>query len=336
MRAVGKVAVDETRVTKIHPRVEGWIEKVRADFTGARVEKGQALLTIYSPEMLASEEELLLAVKARGILKGSTMAGTAADSETLVAAARKRLELWELSGAQVEEIERTGKTIRGVEMDSPASGYVLARNAFPGQKVTPETELYTVADLSRVWVMADVFEADAAEIRMGQSAVVRLPYEGGRTQAARVNYIQPEVNAATRTLQVRLEMANPGMRMKPEMYVDVDFATGTGERLTVPAEAVLDSGERKTVFVDRGNGYLEPRQVETGQALGDRVEIVKGLKRGERIVTSGTFLVDSESQLKAAAGAMAGMPGMGAAGKAAPPEKGKKMPAMPGMGPEHD
>lgn len=302
VRYNGRVAADETRVTRIHSKVDGWIERVTVDFTGQLTRAGQPLLTLYSPELLASQQELLLAKRAEGLMQHSSMMDAAVNSKSLVDAARRRLELWDLSRAQMDEVERSGKPIKSVTVYSPAAGFVMARNAFPGQRVTPETELYTITDLSRVWVMADVFEADAPELRMGQAASITVPGTN-QTLAARVSYIQPEVDAATRTLKLRLELANPGLRLKPDMFVDVAMTLGAARRLTVPADAVLDSGTTKTVFLDRGNGYFEPRQVETGIRTGDRVEIVKGLAPGERIATSAAFLLDSESQLKTAAGA---------------------------------
>lgn len=310
----GRVVADETRVTRIHSKVDGWIERVSVDFTGQLIRQGQPLLTLYSPELLASQQELLLAKKAQGMMQHSSMSEAAVNSTSLVEAARRRLELWDLSRAQMDEIERTGKPIKSIALYSPAGGYVTARNAFPGQRVTPETELYAITDLSRVWVMADVFEADAPQIRMGQAATVTVPGTN-QTLAAKVTYIQPEVDAATRTMKVRLELPNPGYRLKPDMFVDVQMLMGAARRLTVPADAVLDSGTSKTVFLDRGNGYFEPRQVETGVRTGDRVEIVKGLQPGERIVTSAAFLLDSESQLKGALRAPGGMDhGLGADG----------------------
>ncbi|HYL76412.1 MAG TPA: efflux RND transporter periplasmic adaptor subunit [Bryobacteraceae bacterium] len=300
-RAVGKVSQDETRVVRMHTKFEGWIEKVHVDFTGARVEKGQPLLTIYSPELFASEQEFLLALQAREILKTSPLKEAAANSDSLIRAARTRLELWDLTRTQIDEIEKTGKPQRTITLFAPVNAYVAARNAFPSQKVTPESELYTFVDLSRVWVIADVFESDAAKVRVGQSAVVGLPFEEGKGFVARVSYIQPQVDPATRTMKVRLDAPNPKMQLKPDMFVDVEFQVASAKKVTVPAEAVLDAGLHKTVFVDHGDGYLEPRQVEIGQRMGDRIEILKGLKPGERIVTSGNFLIDSESQLKQAA-----------------------------------
>jgi Cu(I)/Ag(I) efflux system membrane fusion protein len=301
LRANGKVEMDETRIVRIHPKVDGWIEDVEADFTGKFVRRGQPLVTIYSPELLASQQEYLLALKAKDVLKRSTVPGVASDNTSLVEAARRRLELWDLTAAQIQDIERTGKPARTVTLYSPSSGYIIARNAYPSQRVTPETELYSVADLSQVWVMADVFEYEASSIRPGQAAAVTPAYELGRPLAARVSYIQPSLDPATRTLRVRLELSNPGLLLKPEMFVNVEFRLSAPPSLFVPGEAVLNSGLRKTVFVDQGSGRLEPREVETGREFGDKVEILKGLAAGERIVTSGTFLVDSESQLSAAA-----------------------------------
>ncbi|MDR3698970.1 MAG: efflux RND transporter periplasmic adaptor subunit [Candidatus Sulfopaludibacter sp.] len=301
IRAAGRVAADETQISRVHSKVEGWIDHVSADFTGQLIQKGQPLLTLYSPEMLASQQELLLALKARDVMRHSSMAESVGNSESLVEAARRRLELWDLTGEQLAEVERTGKPIKSITLYAPATGYLTARNAFPGQKIMPETELYAITDLRRVWVMADVFESDATQVRMGQGARIVLP--GGGALSARVSYLQPQIDPTTRTLKVRLDVANPGMRLRPEMFVDVEMQLGGARRLMVPADAVLDSGTAKTIFLDRGNGYFEPRQVETGQRIDDRVEIVKGLAPGERIVTSGAFLLNSESQLKPAGAA---------------------------------
>ena len=337
IRAVGRVVPDETRITRVHAKVEGWIERVSVDFMGQLIRKGQPLLTLYSPELLATQQELLLAIKARTLMQHSSMQESAANSEALVEAARRRLDLWDLGQPQIEEIERTGKAIKSITLYSPAAGYITARNAFPSQRVTPETELYAITDLSRVWVMADVFENDAPQIRVGQTGRIILPGASG-SLTARVSYLQPQIDPATRTTKVRLDLPNPGYRLKPDMFVDVTMELGGAPRLTVAAEAVLDAGTTKTVFVDRGNGFFEPRPVETGQRFGDRIEILKGLKQGERIVTSGTFLLNSESQMKSALGAMSGMPGMShdTAVPKPPGEPGHsdadRMPNMPGMG----
>jgi RND family efflux transporter MFP subunit len=337
IRFAGRVVPDETRITRVHAKVEGWIERVSVDFTGQLIQQGQQLLTLYSPELLASQQELLLAIKAKNLMQHSSMGESASNSAALVEAARHRLELWDISRSQMEEVERTDKPIKSITLYSPAGGYVTARNAFPGQRVTPETELYAITDLSHVWVMADVFEADAPQIQLGQSATIMLPGSSS-TLPARVAYLQPQIDPATRTLKVRLELANPGLRLKPDMFADVLMQIGAGRRLTVPAEAVLDSGTTKTVFLDRGNGLFEPREVETGQRIGDRVEIVRGLQPRERIVISAAFLLNSESQLKSAMGAMAGMPGMShgtpTPAQEVPPQEKGGMPPMPGM--KHD
>src|SRR5262245_2650142 len=292
IRTVGKVSVDETRVGHVHTRIEGWIEKVFVDFTGDTVKKDEAMLTIYSPEMLASQEELLLAARARNVMP------------SLFDAARRRLQLWELSDDQIDQVLRTGEPIRNVTVHAPMSGFVTERKAFPNQKVTPDSDLYTITDLSRVWIIADVFESDITSIKIGDPAYVMFTSGGVPPVAARVNYIQPQVDPTTRTLKVRLDAQNPGLRMKPEMFVNVEFGVASAPQLTVPAEAVLDTGDRQTVFVDLGHGYLEPRQVSVGERFADRIAIVRGLAAGERIVSSGTFLVDSESQLRAAASGM--------------------------------
>jgi len=338
LRAVGKVALDETRISRVHSKIEGWIEKVNVDFIGAPVAAGQPLLTIYSPEMLASQQELLLAMKAREMTHDSTVREAYVNNESLIDAARKRLSLWDLSQAQIDQVQQTGQPIHSIALYAPSSGLVMERNAFPNQRVTPETQLYAIADLDRVWVMADVFETDLPKIRVGQAASITLPYATARAVAATVNYIQPQVDPNTRTLKIRLEAANSGHELKPDMFVNVDFRLGAPLRVTVPVDAVLDAGTRKTVFVDRGNGYLEPRAVETGDRSGDRVEITRGLKAGERIVTSGTFLIDSESHLRSpgADAGMAGMPGMDSpskpvplpASKSASPSENRSTPAQ--------
>jgi RND family efflux transporter MFP subunit len=304
IRAVGKVTYDETRVAHVHTRINGWIEKVFVDFTGDFVKQGQPMLTIYSPEMLASQQELLLAARARDLMRNNPLASAARHGDSLFDAAKRRLQLWQLSDEQIEQVLTTGQPIASVTLNAPANGFVSERKAFPNQKVTPESDLYTITDLSRIWIVADVFESDITAIRIGDSAYVSFSGGNAPSLGAKVSYIQPQVDPMTRTLKVRLDASNPGLRMKPDMFVNVEFGIAGAKQLVVPAEAVLDTGDRQTVFVDLGNGYLEPRQVVVGDRFGDRVAITSGLSAGERVVSSGTFLVDSESQLKAAAGGM--------------------------------
>jgi len=317
IRAVGRVSADETRVGHVHTRTEGWIETVFVAFTGDVVRKDEPMLTIYSPEMLASQEELLLAARAREVMP------------SLFNAARRRLQLWELSDDQIDQVVRTGQPIRNITVHAPMSGFVTERKAFPNQKVTPDSDLYTITDLSRVWIVADVFESDITAIKIGDPAYVTFENRSAPSVAAKVNYIQPQVDPMTRTLKVRLDANNPGLRMKPEMFVNVEFGVASAPQLTVPADAILDTGDRQTVFVDLGHGYLEPRQVTVGERFGDRVTVTRGLAAGERVVSSGTFLVDSESQLKAAASGM-GAPQHRATGTSTAPAKSTPPPPHEG------
>jgi len=310
IRAVGKIAPDEQRIAHVHTRVEGWIDKVFVDFTGKVVDKDQPLLTLYSPDLLATQEAFLLALKSQDLMKASTLRGALSQSESLLAATRRRLQLWDLTEEQIDEITRTGKPVTNITVYSPVNGYVTARNAFPKQRITPDTELYTITDLSRVWIMADVFEAEASLVQLNQRVNITSSYGPSGVLRGRVDYIQPQVDPTTRTLKVRIDAENPRKTLRPDMFVEVNFSIVLPQHVTVPTDAVLDSGLKKTVFVDRGNGYLEPREVETGERLGDRIEILRGLKPDERIVISGTFLIDSESQMKSAASGMGGMPGM--------------------------
>jgi RND family efflux transporter MFP subunit len=304
IHAVGRVAADETRIHHVHAKIEGWIEDVAVGFVGQQVRQGQLLFRLYSPDLLAAQQEYLLALRARDELAGARREETRRHAEALVEAARRKLELWDLTAEQVAELEQTRQARRTLAFYSPAQGYVTQRNAFSNHFVKPDTELYTIVDYSRVWVIADVYESESSAIGVGMAATVRLPYAPGVSLPARVSYLQPELDGATRTLKVRLELANPRLTLKPEMYVEVDLRVTGPPRLTAPAEAVLDAGHTRTVFVDRGEGYFEPRAVEVGERAGGRVVILSGLRAGERVVTSGNFLLDAESKLKSAAGAM--------------------------------
>ena len=298
IRAAARVTLDETKVAKVQSKLEGWIDQVFVDFTGKQVKKGEPLLTLYSPDALATQQEYLLALKARHLMHDSSMPGMTDSSENLVAAAKKRLELWDITEREIAEVERTGKPIQNLTLDAPISGFVTERNAFPKQRITPDTALYTVADLSTVWVIGDVFEFEASQVRLGAPATLTLAYLPGRTFTGRVSYILPQVDPNSRTLKVRMQFDNPGYALKPDMYGEVEFQTGGARKLVVPLSAVLNSGDRQTVFLDRGNGAFEPREVKTGSQAGDKIEILSGLQAGDRIVTSGNFLLDSESRLK--------------------------------------
>ncbi|MCW5968668.1 MAG: efflux RND transporter periplasmic adaptor subunit [Blastocatellales bacterium] len=309
LRAVGRLAYDETGITHVHTKYEGWIEEVFVDFTGKLVAKGQPLVSIYSPELLQTQQEFLLARRGRIELAGSPYREASFGIGALYEAARKRLELWDLTEAQIQELERSGKPVRALPIYAPNGGFVTARNAFQRQRVTPETELYTISDLSRVWVIADIYEFEAPEIVLGQAAAVTLAYFPGRVYHGRVTYIYPQVDAATRTLKARIEIPNADFALKPDMYANVELKIDYGRHVVVPEEAVMDSGADQTVFVAREGGYFEPRRVRLGAKVDREYIVLAGLKAGERIVTSANFLIDSESRLKSAAGGM-GMPGM--------------------------
>jgi RND family efflux transporter MFP subunit len=305
LRVVARVTLDETRVAKVYSKLEGWLEQVFVDSVGRLIKKGDPLVTIYSPEALATQQEYLLAIKGQTMMHDNPVHEMMGSTENLVASARKRLELWDITSRQIDAIAETGKPVQYLTLYSPASGFVMERNAYAKQRIMPDTVLYNIADLATVWVLADVFEYEAANVRIGQAASLTLAYLPGRVFRGRVNYILPTIDPATRTVKVRLEFPNPEFLLKPEMYGDVELQTGGARRLVVPQTAVLNSGDRQTVFVDRGNGYFEPREVKIGEQSGGRTQILSGLKAGERIVISGNFLIDSESQLKTAFGGAA-------------------------------
>ena len=324
LRAVGRAAFDETKITRINPKIEGWIENVFVDFTGKLVQKGQPLLSIYSPDLVQTQEEYLLAIKGRRQLGESPFPEAVNFSDSLVQSARRRLELWDVTESQIKELEKRGTPSRTMTLYAPASGFVMTRNAFPRQRVMPETELYTLADLSTVWIVADIYEFEAADIKLGQPATVTVSAYPGREFKGKITYIYPQVDNTTRTLKVRVELANKNFALKPDMYADVTLNINYGNRLVVPQEAVMDSGSEQLVYVSLENGYFEPRKVQVGAKVDNKYIVLAGLKAGERVVTSGNFLIDSESKLKSAAGGM-GMPGMDMGG----PKSDEKSPAQP-------
>lgn len=308
LRAVGKVAFDETKITRINPKIEGWIENVYIDFTGKLVQKGQPMLTIYSPDLVQTQQEYLLAIKGQKQLSDSPFGEAVNFSDSLVQSARRRLEFWDITDAQIKELEKRGTPNKTMTLYAPATGFVTTRNAFPKQRVMPDTELYSLADLSNVWVVADIYEFEAADVKLGQPAIVSLSSYPGREFSGKVTYIYPQVESTTRTLKVRIELANKGFLLKPDMYADVVLNMNYGRRLVVPQEAVMDSGSEQLVYVSLKDGYFEPRTVQLGQKVDNKYVVLSGLNEGERVVTSGNFLVDSESRLKSASGGM-GMPG---------------------------
>ncbi len=303
LRFYGNVQVDERRQAYVQTRFAGWIRKVYADATGNFIGKGQPLFTIYSPDLVSTEHEYLLAKKNSESLQQSKVNGVASGASSLFGAAKERLLQWEVSPAEIEKLDQAGKAITDLTVNSPVSGYITQKNALPNMYVQPETMLYTVADLSVVWVLAQVFQSDAGKIKPGDPAEVTVDAYPGRVFNGRVDYILPQLDMNTRTLPVRLVFANPGMKLRPGMYVNVRAKLPMGRQLVVPAGAAFHSGTKNLLFVYKGEGSIEPREVELGPQVGDELVITKGIKAQEQIVTSANFLIDSEAQLQAAAGA---------------------------------
>jgi multidrug efflux pump subunit AcrA (membrane-fusion protein) len=305
IRTTGQVAFNETRIAHVHTKVNGYIEDVFVDFVGKFVRHGDPLFTIYSPDLVATQEEYLIARRGQKSLGDAPYPELSQNAEALVGAALERLRLWDVSDADIRALESTGKVKRTLTIYSPATGVVTERAAYHhGRYVTPDTDLYTIVDLSNVWILADVFENEVPYVRVGQRAVMHLSYLGDRAYTGRVSFIYPTLDPKTRTIKVRLEFPNPGFALKPEMFADVDLKVDYGTHVVVPQEAVLDSGAEQTVFVAHPEGYFEPRKVQVGPTSGGRTVILSGLRPGENIVTSGNFLIDSESRLKSA---MSGM-----------------------------
>jgi len=303
LRFYGNVQVDERRQAYIQTRFSGWIRKVHADATGNFIGKGQPLFTIYSPDLVSTEHEYLLAKKNSESLQQSKVSGVASGASSLFSAAKERLLQWEVSPAEIEKLDQGGKAITDLTISSPVSGYITQKNALPNMYVQPETMLYTVADLSDVWVLAQVFQSDAGKIKPGDPAEVTVEAYPGRVFNGRVDYVLPQLDMNTRTLPVRLVFANPGMKLRPGMYVNVRAKVPMGRQLVVPASAAFHSGTKNLLFVYKGEGSIEPREVELGPQVDDELVVTKGIKAQEQIVTSANFLIDSEAQLQAASGA---------------------------------
>lgn len=306
IRTVGIVDYDERRLARIHTKVEGWIEELFVDFTGKPVRKGDPLFSVYSPELVASQAEYLLAVRAKGYIENSPVPEVSRGGGSLLEAARRRLLLWDITPAQIEELERTGVPKKSLTLYSPIDGIVLKRDVFRGMFVKPDTQLYEIADISTVWVNADIYEYELSMIREGQEATVTLSYYPGQTFRGRVIYIYPYLAEKTRTVRARFELQNtPDWKLKPGMFSNVEVKVALGPRLAVPEEAVLDSGTRRVVFVDHGQGRFDPREVKLGAKVAGYYEVLSGVAKGEKVVTSANFLLDSESRLKSGMGGMA-------------------------------
>jgi Cu(I)/Ag(I) efflux system membrane fusion protein len=307
VRAVGTVTYDESRVKHVHSKVDGWVDKLYVNSTGAFVGKGQPLFSIYSPDLVATQSEYLMAKKNYESLATSSIPEVKTGASSLVAASRARLALWDISEQQLRDLEQKGEAQKTLTLYSPYIGFVIKKDINEGMKVMGDKELYTIADLSSVWVNVDVYESDISFIKLGQRADISLSYSPGESLKGRVSYIYPYLDDKTRTVKVRLEHPNPGYKLKPEMYVNAEIKIPGEAQLSIPEEAVLDSGTRKIVFVDKGDGHFEAKEVKLGGRMDGYFQVLSGLKEGEKIAASSAFLLDSESRLSEAMGAMAGM-----------------------------
>jgi Cu(I)/Ag(I) efflux system membrane fusion protein len=322
VRAAGAVTVAETRVADVAPRFGGFAERLYVDFTGQSVWRGQPLADIYSPELLAAQQELISARTLERTIGESSVPGVPSQSTDLVGAARRRLELWGVSERQIENVLRSGRPTRTITLYSPASGIVTAKNIVRGQAFEAGQTLYTIVDLSQVWVEAELREADVGAVRVGSGADLELAAHPGRTFKGRVDYIYPTLDIAARTVRARIVVANHEGLLKPGMYATVRLSTPSRMTLTIPSSAVLRTGDRSIVFVDMGSGTILPVEVEIGVVTGELSEVLAGLEIGQRVVTSAQFLLDSESNLAEVMRAMMGQMGAQDAGN-------MDMPGMP-------
>ena len=301
IRTIGRVTYNEEKVKHVHTKISGWVEKLVVNTTGEEVRKGQELLHIYSPELVATQEEYLQALKYREMVAGSTFNDVVAGSNSLIEATKKRLLLMDIDPEQINLLEERGEVQKTMTLRSPVSGIVTEKHIFEGMKVNPKTELYTIVDLSHVWIIASVYEYELPFLKIGQEAEITLPYEPGAKYRGHITFIYPYLSPKTRTAQVRIEFENPHLRLKPDMYADVAIKTEvSGDAILVPSEAVIRTGTRNIVITSLGNGKFLPKEVTLGPESEEFVQIMSGIKEGETVVTSGQFLIDSESNLREA------------------------------------
>jgi len=340
VRTVGTVVVNETRLAKVTPKFGGYVEKLYVNFVGQPVRRGEPLAAIFSPDLVAAEQELLVSARLSRTIGASSVPGVSGSSTDLLAAARERLRLWDVSDAQIDEVLRTGRPMRTVTLSAPAAGFVIDKKVVQGQSIQAGEELYTIADLSDVWVEAQLREQDAGRVSIGAAATLQFTSYPGRPFTGRVTYIDPILGEQARTVKARITVSNSDGRIKPGMYATVILNSSTQSALTVPRSAVVQTGERALVFVDVGNGKLAAQTVRLGRASADLVEVLSGLASGQRVVTSAQFLIDSESNLGEVMKSMIGMRGQGdtmsgmtPAPSSAVDAKGADMRGMPGMSP---
>jgi Cu(I)/Ag(I) efflux system membrane fusion protein len=304
IHTTAQIVTDETRIAHVHVKVAGYIDKVYVDFVGQLVKKGQPLFTLYSPDLVSTQEEYLIAKRGETSLGSAPFAEVADGAKSLLRSTRERLKLWDISDDQIKELDETGKVVKDMTFYSPITGFVTDRKAFPQTSVTPDTELYTVSDLSTVWADAAIYEYEVPYVHLGQKMSLTLSYYPGKTYTGKISYIYPTVDSQTRTIKVRLQIPNPDFALKPQMFADAQLRVDYGTKVVIPQEAILDSGTEQVVFVVHEGGIFEPRKVTLGPVIDGNYAVLTGLKGGETVVTSGNFLVDSESRLKSSMGGM--------------------------------
>jgi len=302
IKTVGNVDYMEPKQYTVNTKINGWVENLYVDETGQQVKKGQKLLEIYSPELVTAQEEYLLALANLQGVRNSPFPEIVDGARRLLDASRNRLKYWDVSDRQIKTLEEDGKASRTLAIHSPYKGIVTRKNVESGMYVKGGMELFKIADISRVWINADIYEYELPWVRVGQAVDITLPFVGGKTLHGKISYIYPYVETKTRTVTARIELANKDRELKPDMFVNVRIQSdAVVDALSIPAEAVLHSGEKQTVFVALAGGKFEPRQVKTGvQDEDGYIEIVQGVFEGERVVTSAQFMLDSESKLREA------------------------------------
>jgi membrane fusion protein, copper/silver efflux system len=299
IRTVGRIDYDERKIATVNTKFEGWIENLYVDYTGREVKKGEPLAEIYSPELLATQLEFINLVNWRKAkAEGSLAAMLEKDVQAMVEAGRQRLRLWDIAEHQIRTIEETGRPIRTLTLYSPVNGCIVQKMAVLGMRAMPGEKLFDIADLSTVWVIADIYEYELRMVTVGDRADITLSYSPGQVFSTVVDFVYPGLSPDTRTAKVRFSIPNSTRRLKPQMFTNVEVKIDVGPTLSIPANAVIDTGARKIVYVDKGEGSFEPREVVTGLKGDDWIEVVKGLQSGERVAASANFLIDSEAKLR--------------------------------------
>lgn len=302
IRTVGIVEYDERKLATVSTKFEGWIERLYVDYTGKYVKKGDPLAGIYSPELFSTQQEFLNLLRwsqqGKEIQDKTVSDMLERDARTIIEAARQRLRLWDISEEQIRKIEQTGEPMKTLTIQSPVSGYVVQKTALMGMRVMPGERLFEIADLSTVWILSDIFEYELPLVRVGQVAKISLSYFPDREFSSKIEYIYPTIAGETKSAKVRFTVPNPGGRLKPQMFTNVAVKIPLGMRLSIPEDAIIDTGTKQVVYVDKGEGYFEPRVISTGMRAGGMAEVLKGLEAGEKVATSAAFLIDSEAKLK--------------------------------------